>query len=137
MSFSLPIPFSFCFSSLGPRAPSSREEGFLVIWSFPTYLLCFYQLNVDRGSCTLAIFIKVCCCEILKMKGSHSMKVYAKGKMFFRFFKKMVILGTFRWVCNTDCQGSEATLDICEVCYLAHQISVTFWDIRLPIKQKT
>lgn len=65
-----------------------------MIWLFPN-LFCLYQLNVDRGTCTSVILIKVCCPEVLTMEGYHSVKVYAEGKMFFRFLKKIVILGTF------------------------------------------
>lgn len=65
-----------------------------MIWLFPN-LLSLYQLNVDRGICTSVILIKVCCCEVLIMEGYYSVKVYAEGKMFFRFLKKTVILGTF------------------------------------------
>lgn len=64
------------------------------------------------------------------------MKVYAEGKMVFRCLRKTVTLGTFRLVYNTDFQRFETTPNIHKVYYLAHQISVVFWDTKLPMKQK-
>lgn len=112
---SLPIPSAFCFSSLSLLALFSQEGGFLVIWLFPSYLWCFYQLNVNRSICTSVTFIKVCCCEVLTMKGYHSMKVYAEGKIFFRFLRKIVILGVCRRIYDTDFPGLETILDMHEV----------------------
>lgn len=59
-----------------------------------------------------------------------------KGKTSFRFFKKTVTLGTFRPIMNPDFQTFETTLSIDGVYSLAHQISVDFWDTKLPRKQK-
>lgn len=112
---SLPIPSAFCFSSLSLLAPSSQEGGFLVIWLFPSCLWCLYQLKVDRGIYTSVTFMKVCCHEELTMKGYHSMKVYAEGKIFFRFLRKIIIFGIFRRIYDIDFPGLETTLDMHEV----------------------
>lgn len=65
------------------------------------------------------------------------MKVPAEGTTFFRFLKKTVTPVHLGWCTTLIPKGSDTTLNIHEVYYLAQQVSVDFWDTTLAVKQKT